>query len=131
MKSLPKIRIARPTRSIQKIQTMYMQGLGLDVLGGFQKHDGYDGVMLGLKGQPYHLEFTYCPQTNENTRPSAENLLVFYYPDIHQWNTVCNAMISAGFTSVPSENPYWDISGKTFEDSDGYRIVVQNQECNF
>jgi hypothetical protein len=131
LKSLPKIRIARPTRNIKKIQAMYMQGLVLDLIGEFQDHDGYDGVMLGLKGQPYHLEFTHCSQTDETERPSAENLLVFYYPDINEWEMVCGAMISAGFTLVPSENPYWDISGKTFEDFDGYRIVLHNQECKF
>ena len=27
---------------------------------------------------------------------------------------------------VKSYNPYWDISGVTFEDPDGYRIVLQN-----
>lgn len=25
-----------------------------------------------------------------------------------------------------SFNPYWDASGQTFEDADGYRIVLQN-----
>ncbi len=108
-----------------------MKGLGLQIIGEFQNHDGYDGVMLGIKGQPYHLEFTYCSQTDRNGRTSSENLLVFYYPDINEWNIACSDMISAGFTSVPSENPYWDISGKTFEDLDGNRIVIQNQECNF
>jgi hypothetical protein len=132
LKSLPKIRIARPTHNIQKIQAMYMQGLGLEFLGDFRNHDGYDGVMLGLKGQPYHLEFTNCSRTNEiERRPSTENLLVFYYPDINEWQFICESMISAGFTSVPSENPYWDKSGKSFEDLDGYRIVIQNQNSHF
>ncbi|ESU32015.1 hypothetical protein G3A_13635 [Bacillus sp. 17376] len=27
-------------------------GLGLEVVGGFEKHDGYDGVMLGLPDLP-------------------------------------------------------------------------------
>ena len=27
---------------------------------------------------------------------------------------------------VTSFNPYWEISGQTFEDADGYRIVLQN-----
>jgi len=25
-----------------------------------------------------------------------------------------------------SENPYWDVNGVTFEDPDGWRIVLQN-----
>ncbi|WP_207391648.1 hypothetical protein [Haematobacter massiliensis] len=32
----------------------------------------------------------------------------------------------AGYDPVPSFNPYWDRSGRTFEDPDGYRIVLQN-----
>jgi hypothetical protein len=27
---------------------------------------------------------------------------------------------------VPSANPYWDRKGRTFEDVDGYRVVLQN-----
>jgi prolyl oligopeptidase len=37
-------------------------------------------------------------------------------------------MKEAGFVLVPSYNPYWDTAGKTFEDVDGYRVVLQNQE---
>ncbi len=29
---------------------------------------------------------------------------------------------------VASFNPYWDACGQTFEDPDGYRIVLQNAE---
>lgn len=25
-------------------------------------------------------------------------------------------------------SPYWDVSGKTFEDIDGYRVVLQQRE---
>ena len=31
-----------------------------------------------------------------------------------------------GAKATPSLNPYWDVSGRTFEDPDGYRIVLQN-----
>ncbi|MEJ2194201.1 MAG: hypothetical protein P8X73_05005 [Ignavibacteriaceae bacterium] len=41
-------------------------------------------------------------------------------------NTACLRMVSAGFNVIPSYNPYWDKAGKTFEDIDGYRIVLQN-----
>jgi hypothetical protein len=32
----------------------------------------------------------------------------------------------AGYRAAPSFNPYWDRSGKTFEDPDGYRVVLEN-----
>src|SRR5215467_708702 len=35
-------------------------------------------------------------------------------------------MIAAGFHRVPSYNPYWEAQGQTFEDLDGYRVVLQN-----
>jgi hypothetical protein len=35
-------------------------------------------------------------------------------------------MIVAGYEPVPSFNPYWDRAGRTFEDPDGYRVVLQN-----
>jgi hypothetical protein len=35
-------------------------------------------------------------------------------------------MIAAGFREVASYNPYWTLEGKTFEDLDGYRVVLQN-----
>lgn len=37
-------------------------------------------------------------------------------------------MQAAGFAPVPSVNPYWDRQGATFEDPDGYRVVLQNGE---
>jgi hypothetical protein len=37
-------------------------------------------------------------------------------------------LINAGFKSVISFNPYWDANGRTFEDHDGYRLVLQNAE---
>jgi len=35
-------------------------------------------------------------------------------------------MLAAGFRRVPSYNPYWEVQGQTFEDLDGYRVVLQN-----
>jgi hypothetical protein len=35
-------------------------------------------------------------------------------------------MLGAGFVPVSAVNPYWDRDGVTFEDPDGYRVVLQN-----
>ena len=35
-------------------------------------------------------------------------------------------MLAAGFRPVSSYDPYWDVHGRTFEDVDGYRVVLQN-----
>jgi hypothetical protein len=54
-------------------------------------------------------------------------LLVLYYPDENEWAHGCERMINAGFRMTGSFNPYWDVNGRTFVDSDGYRVVVQNK----
>jgi len=36
-------------------------------------------------------------------------------------------MRAAGFLVVTAYNPYWDRAGHTFEDPDGYRVVLQHQ----
>ena len=105
---------------------MYAIGLGLQFLGSFEDHEGFDGVMLGREGLDYHFEFTHCRTHPVAPRPTAEDLAVFYFPNIAEWEAACANMLAAGFRQVESFNPYWDARGQTFEDLDGYRIVLQN-----
>ena len=56
--ALPKLRAARPTDDIEALIRFYGDGLGLEILYRFEDHDGFDGVMLGHAGAPYHFEFT-------------------------------------------------------------------------
>jgi hypothetical protein len=58
--------------------------------------------------------------------PTQDNLLVFYRPDPEQWQAAIDRMRAAGYEPVASYNPYWDQRGRTFEDPDGYHIVLQN-----
>lgn len=39
-------------------------------------------------------------------------------------------MEAAGFGSVTAFNCYWEEFGRTFEDPDGYRIVIQQADWN-
>lgn len=105
---------------------MYCEGLGLRVLGSFEDHDGFDGVMLGLPGAPFHFEFTRCVAHPVAPSPTAEDLVVFYLPSAAEWRRTGETMLAAGFRPVASFNPYWDRCGRTFEDADGYRVVLQN-----
>ena len=57
--------------------------------------------------------------------PTADNLLVFYFPDAEDWKAAVRSMREAGFEPVAAFNPYWDREGVTFEDPDGYRVVFQ------
>jgi len=120
------LRIARSTDNLAALAAMYAQGLGLMLLGSFSDHDGFDGVMLGHPEQSWHLEFTSQRGHTAGRAPTEDNLLVFYLPERDEWVQRCADMLAAGFRAVPSANPYWDQRGQTFEDLDGYRVVLQN-----
>jgi hypothetical protein len=96
------------------------------VLHEFKDHDGFDGVMLGHKGAAYHLEFTHKHGHTAGKAPTEDNLLVFYLPDEFEWQQTVQRLENHGYNAVKAFNPYWDKKGKTFEDPDGYRIVLQN-----
>jgi catechol 2,3-dioxygenase-like lactoylglutathione lyase family enzyme len=120
------LRVARPTDNIAALVRFYQEGLGFDLLAEFKDHEGFDGVMLGHRGAAYHLEFTQKAGHPVGRAPTADHLLVFYVPDKDQWHAAVTRLEQAGYTAVPSFNPYWDHKGRTFEDPDGYRIVLQN-----
>lgn len=120
------LRVARATDDLAPIVRFYCDGLGFAVLGQFADHDGFDGVMLGHPDCAYHLEFTHCASEHVGRAPTPENLLVFYLPDAAEWQAATDRMLRLGYSAVKSFNPYWDRCGKTFEDPDGYRVVLQN-----
>jgi len=120
------LRVARPTDRLEDVVRFYVVGLGFDQLGSFENHDGFDGVMVGVPGAPYHLEFTHQRGHAVAGAPTKDDLLVFYLPDDDEWKSAVDRMLAAGYAPVPSLNPYWDRSGRTFEDPDGYRVVLQN-----
>jgi hypothetical protein len=107
---------------------MYIQGLRIHVIASFQDHEGFDGIVLGKLGAQYHLEFTQCRDHPVKPAPTLEDLMVFYIPDKAEWENSCADLERASFRSVVSFNPYWDVDGRTYEDDDGYRIVLQNAE---
>ena len=121
------LRIARPTDQLEAVVRFYTEGVGLSVLGSFENHEGFDGVMLGSPGAVYHLEFTRKLGHVAGRAPTQDNLLVFYIVDEQEWLRAIAQMAAAGYQPVPSFNPYWDRSGRTYEDPDGYRVVLQNQ----
>ncbi|MCH1924203.1 VOC family protein [Shewanella sp. C32] len=122
------LRVARPTDNLAQITEMYINGLGFTLLGTFADHNGFDGAIIGHEAHNYHLEFTHHIGTTVGKAPTQDNLLVFYLPDHKVWAECCQRMEHAGFIAVPSYNIYWDEVGKTFEDVDGYRVVLQNRQ---
>jgi catechol 2,3-dioxygenase-like lactoylglutathione lyase family enzyme len=121
----PILRIARPSDDLDALLPFYRDGLGLELLYRFEDHDGFDGLMLGSPGAPYHFEFTRAKGHPAGKAPTRDNLVVFYIPDTAVWREAVAQMRTAGFEPVASFNPYWDREGATFEDPDGYRVVLQ------
>ena len=121
------LRIARPTDRLEEVVRFYRDGLGFAVIASFEDHAGFDGMMLGLAGATYHLEFTRQRGHTAGVAPSKEHLLAFYLPDHTEWLEAIARLEQTGYASVAAHNPYWDIHGRTYEDPDGYRVVLQNR----
>lgn len=120
------LRVARPTDQLDPVVRFYTEGLGLQVLFRFENHEGFDGVMVGIPGEPYHFEFTQQRDHSVGRAPTQDNLIVFYLPDQQEWQRAVDRMKTKGYVPSISYNPYWDRNGVTFEDPDGYRVVLQN-----
>ncbi len=120
------LRIARSTDRMEEVAAFYMEGLGFEKLAAFEDHAGFDGVILGAPHAPYHLEFTHRRGQRSRAGPDPESLLAFYIPDADEWRAAVARLRSLGVEPVPSHNAYWDRSGLTFEDPDGFRVVLQN-----
>lgn len=123
------LRVARPTNNIPSLLPFYRDGLGFEVLLTFAEHEGFDGVLLGHRGSGYHLEFISNAEHDAGRAPTPDNLLVFYLPDSAEYQAAVTRMEEAGFDAVTSFNPYWDRCGKTYEDADGYRVVLANMKA--
>ncbi|MBJ9977086.1 VOC family protein [Pseudomonas sp. S75] len=118
------LRIARPVSDLERSKALYCQGLGLQVLGGFKNHAGFDGVMLGDPALDWHLEFTHCHRHEIEPHHSVEDLLVLYVADPADFQALCERLADSGFARVAAFNPYWQENGVSFVDHDGYRVVV-------
>ncbi|MCV6576925.1 MAG: VOC family protein [Cohaesibacter sp.] len=125
--SHPVLRVARSCQDFDAIKRFYCEGLGFELLGAFEGHNGFDGLIIGHPQAPYHLEFTIEHGVIAPKAPDHEGLLVFYLPDSQEWQKRLDRMAMMGYEPVPSNNDYWDVSGKTYQDPDGYRVVLQNR----
>jgi catechol 2,3-dioxygenase-like lactoylglutathione lyase family enzyme len=114
------LRVARHTDRLEEVVAFYRDGLALPEIGRFRDHDGYDGVFLDIPGTGAHLELTAGGRHGAPT-PHPESLLVLYVGD--------DAGVQAIAARIGTEpaipaNPYWAAHGLTFEDPDGFRVVL-------
>jgi len=122
--TLRHLRIARPVSDLNASKSLYCQALGLQVLGSFEDHAGFDGVMLGIPGLDWHLGFTFCAGHAIQPSPTAEDLLVLYSDTPDTFDDTCAWLVKSGFKRVKAFNPYWEEHGATFIDHDAYRLVI-------
>lgn len=118
-----KLRVARHTKALAPLIHFYTEILGLQILGEFKDHSNYDGVFIGLPDLDWHLEFT---SSNEapNHQPDHDDLLVFYVENNKKMQAILNRFEQNQLLPVTPQNPYWKTNGFTFEDPDGYRVVI-------
>ena len=115
------VRVARPVQDLTRSTRFYRDLIGLPPLGGFENHDGYNGVFFALPGGA-ELELTAGPA---QPAPSTdEDLLVLYVETWAEVAAMGTRLTAAGVTRIPNRNPYWNRSGLTFLDPDSYRIVI-------
>jgi catechol 2,3-dioxygenase-like lactoylglutathione lyase family enzyme len=114
------LRVARHTDQLEALVAFYRDGLGLPEIGRFTGHDGYDGVFLDVPGTSAHLELT-TGGAHGAPAPHPESLLVLYLGDDAAVRAAAERL---GHAPVPPANPYWAEHGLTFEDPDGFRVVL-------
>jgi catechol 2,3-dioxygenase-like lactoylglutathione lyase family enzyme len=115
------VRLARPARDLTRSTRFYRDLIGLPPVGGFDNHDGYDGVFFALPGGA-ELELTAGPA---QPAPSTdEDLLVLYVRTWTEVEAIGARLTAAGVTRIQNRNPYWNRSALTFLDPDGYRLVI-------
>src|SRR4051794_26096363 len=114
------LRVARHTERLGEVLAFYRDGIGLAEIGGFRDHDGYDGAFLSVPGSGAHIELT-AGGGRTAPSPHPESLLVFYLGDDAAVTAVAGRL---GVDPVAPANPYWAEHGVTFEDPDGFRVVL-------
>jgi catechol 2,3-dioxygenase-like lactoylglutathione lyase family enzyme len=120
------LRVARACSDLDQARRFYCDGLGLQVLVEFADHEGFDGLVVGLPGVPWHLELV-VEHGAFVSAPSPEDLIVLYESDPAAYEERRRRLLDAGFEAVRSNNPYWDRCGVTFEGPDGYRTVIAHR----
>lgn len=120
------LRVVRPTDDLAPLRRFYVDALRFPILYSFEDHEGFDGLIVGMPGADHHLAFTRKHGFSAGRASTAENLLVFYLEDRAEWEAAVARMQAHGFDPVEPHNPYWRANGATFEDPDGYRVVLQN-----
>lgn len=122
-------RYARHTNNLEQLKSFYIDVLGLELLDGFENHDGYNGVFLGKQDENWHLEFTQSDEIANHTFDD-DDLLVFYPNSKLEFELLQEKLEHHSIQFVKSKNPYWNENGIQFLDPDGFGIVISHLNIN-
>ena len=121
-----KLRVARHTNDLENIKSFYVNILGLEILGGFENHNNYDGIFIGKPSENWHLEFTKSKE-KINILCNEEDYLVFYPENQLEYERIIKNIETNNIKFITSKNPYWNENGKIILDPDGFGIIISQQ----
>jgi hypothetical protein len=118
-------RFARHTNNLAQLKSFYIDILGLEFLGGFENHEGYDGVFIGKPNENWHLEFTKSDEI-VTFNFGEEDILVFYPNTKLEFELIHDKILANKIEFIEAKNSYWNVNGKIILDPDGYRVVISH-----
>ncbi|KAA3606874.1 MAG: VOC family protein [Calditrichaeota bacterium] len=119
-------RVARHTNDFEPIINFYNEILGLEILGNFKNHNGYDGIFFGKEGLDWHLEFTKS-ETKAEHKFDDDDLLVFYPKTKEEFEKIMKNIELNRIEKISPKNPYWKENGILISDPDGFKVVICKQ----
>ncbi|WP_253255932.1 VOC family protein, partial [Flavobacterium psychrophilum] len=123
-------RYARHTTDLKQIERFYTEIVGLEKLGGFEKHNNYDGLFLGHKNSNWHLEFTTSIEKPES-KFDEDDILVFYVNSEVEFKKVKKTLNQKNINLEIPKNPYWAENGIMISDPDNFKVIFSVRHQNF
>ena len=123
MMALMQVRVARPTRDLDRACAFYRDAVGLPVISAFADHDGFSGAILGVPDAAHQLELV-C-HVDVQPSPTTEDQLVLYLGSEAAVADRAASIRAAGYEPRSPSNPYWTREGAiAFVDPDGYWLIL-------
>ncbi len=120
-------RHARHTSRLNELKDFYTRIMGLEFLGEFKNHAGYDGIFIGKKNSDWHLEFTQNGESVSHVF-DEDDLLVFYPETQKEFEEISSRIDFHKIEKIDPKNPYWKENGIMILDPDGFRVVISNSK---
>lgn len=117
------IRVARPSRDLDRAWAFYHEAVGLPITSSFDEHDGYSGVIFGLPDGAVQLELVFHADVEPS--PTDEDQLVLYLGSAEAVAGLATSIGNAGYEVKTASNPYWAREcAIAFVDPDGYWLIL-------